>query len=98
LLVADLVTNTVLHGTQDRSCLTIDEVAPGVIRVAVDDNSRDLPRRQNRVPDPDVTGRRGLFLIEAIATAWGWECRRAGKPVWFEFDCTTGNTSDPSGQ
>ena len=89
LLVSELVTNAVQHATEDGPCVTVQEVAPDVIRVAVEDRSSDLPRRQNQAPNPNDTGGRGLFLIEALANAWGWEPRRAGKCVWFEFDCST---------
>lgn len=86
LLVTELVTNAVIHGTGPGPSLTIDQVASGVIHVAVCDSSRHLPRRQEQVPDPEQTGGRGLFLIESLAIAWGWEPLRTGKRVWFEIE------------
>jgi anti-sigma regulatory factor (Ser/Thr protein kinase) len=86
LLVTELVTNAVIHGTGPGPSLTIDQVASGVIHVAVCDSSRHLPERQEHVPDPEQTGGRGLFLIESFAIAWGWEPLRTGKRVWFEIE------------
>ena len=87
LLVTELVTNAVLHGTGPGPSLTVGHVASGVIRVAVGDSSRHLPRRQNHVPGSEETGGRGLFLVESFAIAWGWEPLRSGKCVWFEIEC-----------
>ena len=86
MLVTELVTNAVIHGTGPGPSLTIDQVANGVIHVAVCDSSRHLPQRQEQVPDPEQTGGRGLFLIESLAIAWGWEPLRIGKRVWFEIE------------
>jgi anti-sigma regulatory factor (Ser/Thr protein kinase) len=91
LLVTELVTNAVVHGTARGPSLTVDEVASGVIHVAVRDSSRDLPQRQSEVPGAEQAGGRGLFLIETCATAWGWEPLRSGKRVWFEIECTSPN-------
>jgi anti-sigma regulatory factor (Ser/Thr protein kinase) len=87
LLVTELVTNAVLHGTGAEASLTVDRVSRGVLHVAVCDNSRQLPLRHNEPPSPDQNGGRGLFLIESLALAWGWEPRRFGKRVWFEIEC-----------
>jgi anti-sigma regulatory factor (Ser/Thr protein kinase) len=98
LLVTELVTNAVLHGTGPGPSLTIDRVSRGVIHVAVRDSSRQLPLRHNEPPSPDQSGGRGLFLIESLAIAWGWEPRRFGKCVWFEIECTKpdgGSTREP---
>jgi serine/threonine-protein kinase RsbW len=69
LLVSELVTDAVKHAAKERLRLTVYEAAPDLIRVEVSDGTRDLSRRQ--VPDRNATGGRGLFLIEAMAKAWG---------------------------
>jgi serine/threonine-protein kinase RsbW len=89
LLVSELVTNAVVHGTGPGPSLTVDQVANGVIQVAVCDGSHHLPRRQDQVPAAEQAGGRGLFLIESFAIAWGWEPLHSGKRVWFEIECTT---------
>jgi anti-sigma regulatory factor (Ser/Thr protein kinase) len=89
LLVSELVTNAVVHGTGPAPSLTVDLVANGVLHVAVRDSSRHLPQRCPEVPDTAQPGGRGLFLIESFATAWGWEPLRSGKRVWFEIECAS---------
>jgi anti-sigma regulatory factor (Ser/Thr protein kinase) len=89
LLVSELVTNAVVHGTGPAPSLTVDLVANGVLHVAVRDSSRHLPQRHPEVPAAEQTGGRGLFLIESFATAWGWEPLRSGKRVWFEIECAS---------
>jgi anti-sigma regulatory factor (Ser/Thr protein kinase) len=89
LLVSELVTNAVVHGTGTEPSLTVDQVANDVIHVAVRDSSRHLPQRHPEVPDTEQVGGRGLFLIESFATAWGWEPLRSGKRVWFEIACAS---------
>jgi anti-sigma regulatory factor (Ser/Thr protein kinase) len=91
LLVSELVTNAVVHGTGPAPSLTVDLVANGVLHVAVRDSSRHLPQRYPEVPDTEQAGGRGLFLIESFAIAWGWEPLRSGKRVWFEIECASPN-------
>jgi serine/threonine-protein kinase RsbW len=91
LLVSELVTNAVVHGTGPGPSLTVDQVANGVIQIAVCDGSHHLPQRQNHVPGAEKAGGLGLFLIESFAIAWGWEPLRSGKRVWFEIECTSLN-------
>jgi anti-sigma regulatory factor (Ser/Thr protein kinase) len=52
LLVSELVTNAVVHGTGTEPSLTVDQVANGVIHVAVRDSSRHLPERHPRSRTP----------------------------------------------
>jgi serine/threonine-protein kinase RsbW len=83
VLVSEMVTNVVLHTT---SILTmqVDPVRPdGGIRVMVEDASPDRP--QPRAPEPDATDGRGLWLINEMATSWGWERTTTGKRIWFEL-------------
>jgi hypothetical protein len=46
-------------------------------------------------PDPRPAGTgvgsgRGLFLVDAVANAWGVEPDEAGKKVWFELRLAKG--------
>ncbi|MGZ4592406.1 MAG: ATP-binding protein [Actinomycetes bacterium] len=87
LLVTEVVTNAVLHAKGAGLSLTIDEVMSDVMHVAVRDQSRQTPSRAARRPDEMQTGGRGLWLVEALASSWGWEPLRGGKRVWFELPC-----------
>jgi hypothetical protein len=36
-------------------------------------------------PPLDATSGRGLSLVEALSTSWGWTATHGGKFVWFEL-------------
>ena len=93
LLTTEVVTNAVLHaGTPLQLSVT---ARPGELRVAVVDESADLPRtraagRATEELDPDLAaiastpeGGRGLLLLEALSGEWGVDPTPAGKCVWF---------------
>jgi len=80
-LVNELVTNAVLHA---RSILIVHVDARGDrVRVGVEDLSVDYP--QPRQPPADAEHGRGLVLVDALSTAWGWDRTPTGKTVWFEL-------------
>ena len=89
LLVTELVSNAVLHAKGNSLRLTVDETTTDVLHVAVRDGSQILPRHSLQAPDVHRTGGRGLFLVDALSTRWGWEPLRTGKRVWFELPCMT---------
>jgi hypothetical protein len=53
------------------------------VRVAVKDLSAAFP--QPRVAADDASGGRGLQLVEALSSSWGWDLTAGGKSVWFEL-------------
>jgi anti-sigma regulatory factor (Ser/Thr protein kinase) len=83
LLVSELVTNAVVHGS-------------GVIVVAIDYEDRvvsiavsdDAPGKPQLQPErPMALGGRGLRMIESLASAWGVRPREdgPGKQVWVRL-------------
>ncbi len=83
LLVSEIVTNAVVHGS-GRPVLDID-VAPEVLRVTVTDESAATPRMEQQSLMSE--GGRGLMLVDALATRWGTNRHLpTGKTVWFELD------------
>jgi anti-sigma regulatory factor (Ser/Thr protein kinase) len=87
LLVAELVTNAVTHGTPPaaggvtpvRLRLT---ALPRGVRIEVRDASDQMPRMRC---DPLAEGGRGLILVAAIAARWGaCPAPRGGKCVFAE--------------
>jgi hypothetical protein len=81
LLVSVLVTNAVLH---TRSLLTLHiEVSHPHLRVSVEDTSPAPPKLGD--VDPYAAGGRGMALVHALASSWGWALTATGKYVWFEF-------------
>jgi anti-sigma regulatory factor (Ser/Thr protein kinase) len=87
LLVTELVSNAVVHANGPSLWLTVDETTADVLHVAVRDGSVDIPRHSPQMPDVRQKGGRGLFIVDALATSWGWEPLRTGKRVWFELPC-----------
>lgn len=80
LLISELVTNALLHA-RSTPRLQIEHCADSV-RVTVDDQSNQRP--QLRQPSrTDDQGGRGMLLVDALASSWGWEPRANGKCVWF---------------
>lgn len=85
LLVSEIVTNAVRHGTGEITLhLRLDP--PGV-GVSVSDSSDRLPIvADGPLPDTQGSGR-GLLIVDAVATRWGVERHAAvpGKTVWFDL-------------
>jgi anti-sigma regulatory factor (Ser/Thr protein kinase) len=80
-LVNELVTNAVLHA---RSILILHVAAVGHrLRVGVEDLSTNYPQPRHAPADADDG--RGLVLVDALSTAWGWDRTPTGKTVWFEL-------------
>lgn len=82
LLVSELATNAIRHGTPPvRLSLRLDADR---LRVEVTDSSPALPRVAH--PGPDQTSGRGLQIVQQLAARWGATASRTlGKTVWFEM-------------
>lgn len=81
LLVSELVTNAVLHASPP---LTLSIQLNGdQTRIVVTDGSSAHP--QARPIHDDTADGRGLPLVEALSTSWGWHIAGPGKSVWFEL-------------
>jgi serine/threonine-protein kinase RsbW len=87
LLVTELVSNAVVHANGPSLWLSVDETTADVLHVAVRDGSQDIPRHSPQMPDVRRKGGRGLSMVDALSTTWGWEPLRTGKRVWFELPC-----------
>lgn len=84
VVASELVANAVRHARGETIRVTVTQVRPGRVRVAVVDLSHALPCR--REPSPDDPRGRGLVLVEALAVAWGWDSMHWGKRVWAELE------------
>jgi anti-sigma regulatory factor (Ser/Thr protein kinase) len=78
LVVNELVANAVLHAHTSPEVTVV--LRQRHLHLSVRDGSGDGPR----VVDGDEfgDGGRGLILVEALATAWGWTPTADGKVVW----------------
>lgn len=86
LLCSELVGNATAHGTAPvRLEMTMREHC---VRIEVSDASSQAPAPGR--PGPSTIGGRGLWLVEALATQWGWHPERDGKTVW----CTVADSPD----
>ena len=88
LLADEVVTNGLLHAPDDNTWLLVRVIAypnPALpVRVEVVDSGKGFePRVQE--PDPEETGGRGLFLVDALADRWGVDSQ-GGTRVWLELD------------
>ena len=81
LVVAELVTNAIIHTAQPVE-LTVE--ANGSIRVAAVDGSGQLPVK--RTPRPNDIGGRGLHIVDQLCDRWGVDRISNGKCVWCEID------------
>lgn len=87
LLVSELVSNAVLHGSPHPPPATVSvtvEVLPDRIRVEVTDVGSDLPILCEA--RADRRGGRGIMLLHTLASQWGCDSAEVGKTVWFEIN------------
>jgi anti-sigma regulatory factor (Ser/Thr protein kinase) len=83
LLVSELVTNAVIHGSG--TVRLVIDCTDHCLSVTVSDNEPVAPKLQPERPLSD--GGRGLRMIESLASAWGVRLRAdgRGKDVWFRL-------------
>jgi anti-sigma regulatory factor (Ser/Thr protein kinase) len=80
LVVTELLSNAVDHG-RGPVRLTV-ESRSGSVRIEVHDTAPDAPRPQPL--DPYAVRGRGLQMVEALSSQWGWSDDPVGKIVWAE--------------
>ena len=86
LLTTELLTNSVRHGADDRSWITLDvEIYANTVRVAVTDHGPGFEPDPQPTPHLDRPGGWGLCLVDRLADRWGVE-RKEATSVWFEVD------------
>lgn len=97
LLVSELATNAVRHGTGDFE-VSVRELPDGGVWVGVGDAGAGHPvLRSPRITDEHG---RGLRLVSSLADRWGVR-RRRGEPrktVWFELNGSPGGPATEVGR
>jgi anti-sigma regulatory factor (Ser/Thr protein kinase) len=84
LLVTELVTNGVRHGST-RGAVTVSvTVGDDLVRVEVFDHGRGFSPPEAPMPRGDGSGGWGLQLVDRVATSWGVEINDT-TCVWFEL-------------
>jgi PAS domain S-box-containing protein len=82
LLVSELVTNAVLHGSSEIEF----QLRRGRDALWVEVGDRNPNPPQLRQARPDDEGGRGIALVQELAAAWGTRPTPAGKVVWLRLD------------
>jgi anti-sigma regulatory factor (Ser/Thr protein kinase) len=86
LLVTELVTNSVRHGTEDDDWILLEvEIYANSVRAVVTDHGPGFVPEPEPKPHADRPGGWGLCLVDRLADRWGVE-RDGETAVWFELD------------
>ena len=83
LATSELVSNALEHGHGALEVLARFSLERGLLRVEVSDSSCDGPRPREQLPSS--LGGRGLHVVAAVSSDWGWMPNDHGKTVWFEL-------------
>jgi anti-sigma regulatory factor (Ser/Thr protein kinase) len=83
LLTSELATNACRHSSGLVTVLALRNGAGGVVTVTDDDTDGEPVVAVEQ--DPERDSGRGLFLVDAIAGAWGTTAHTSGKSVWFRL-------------
>ncbi|MFD6994409.1 ATP-binding protein [Streptomyces sp. NPDC059943] len=78
LLVSEIVTNAVVHGCGDRVRFSVSYDRSGSSDVLIEVDDGHPARIKVRSPESDDETGRGMFLVDALARAWG----RHGTRTW----------------
>lgn len=84
LLVTELVTNGVRHGSKRGPVVVEVSVADDRVRVEVTDDGRGFSPPDAPMPRRDGTGGWGLQLVDRVAKSWGVKVGES-TCVWFEL-------------
>jgi two-component sensor histidine kinase len=84
MIVNELVSNAIDHART--ACHITVRRSESIVRVLVADDSPLPPR----IPPHDVNAARGrgLQMIKALSSRWGWTARHGGKTVWAVVHCS----------
>ncbi|MER5642645.1 ATP-binding protein [Kitasatospora sp. NPDC002227] len=80
MILTELVANAVAASVITGVITLVAQLMAGELLIEVFDQSPAMPRR--RPSDDFAENGRGLLLVEALSTAWGWHPAPGGKVVW----------------
>lgn len=93
LIASELATNAVRYGAAPITLHVTLDTAIGRLCIAVEDaHPSDLP--YPKVLTQTEPSGRGMHLISATSSRWGWDRGRSSKTVWAEIDLSTGEPAD----
>jgi anti-sigma regulatory factor (Ser/Thr protein kinase) len=84
MVTSELVTNAIAHASAQVINLELIRLeGPGEVVVVVTDSSPRPPVKLD--PAEDAQHGRGLHIVEALSTRWGWAPQSPGKAVFAIF-------------
>jgi anti-sigma regulatory factor (Ser/Thr protein kinase) len=84
LCLSELVTNAVIH--THGGCVVRVTLGDGVLTTTVRDGGVAESAQVEPAQDPLQVHGRGLRVVEALASRWGYDLDPAGTAVWFALD------------
>lgn len=84
LVLSELVGNAVRHAEGPSLQVRLRRSGE-VLRIAVHDDS-PMPPVPRQASPADDSGR-GMHIVDALSSSWGWEPRANGKVVWADVAC-----------
>jgi anti-sigma regulatory factor (Ser/Thr protein kinase) len=85
LMVSELVTNGIVHGSSEADePVMLDVLVNGDIRCRVLDHGEGFATRARETR----SGGWGLQVVEQLADRWGIQCSPQQTEVWFERHCS----------
>ena len=85
LVVSEVVTNAVVHGSADGPIEVVARMRDERVRVEVTDSGPGISPRPGATRS-SLGGGFGLFLVEQLTRRWGYVRQRNTTRVWFELD------------
>lgn len=88
LITSELASNAVAHALSSPVFTVLCAMRHGTLTLAIADHDARPPSRVDFAADDDHG--RGIFLIEALASAWGYETCPGGKMVYARLSSVNG--------
>ncbi|MEU6174017.1 DUF6415 family natural product biosynthesis protein [Streptantibioticus parmotrematis] len=85
-IVTELLANAVEHTETPASKIIIERPSNGVVRIGVSDSSRGAPHLEPA--DPNAESGRGLSLVAALSSQWGYDTHPWGKVTWAVIEAS----------
>lgn len=83
LIASELVANAITHSGRRSFRIRVSRIDRATVKVVVGDTNRAVPTLQGE--NFDSENGRGLRLVDALSTNWGYDRKPWGKVVWAEF-------------
>ncbi|MFJ6611331.1 ATP-binding protein [Streptomyces sp. NPDC091289] len=90
VIVTELLANAVEHTDTPVSRVLIERPGNGAVHIGVSDRSHDVPHL--KTTDLNAESSRGLSLVAAMSSRWGYETHPWGKVTWAAVKASAGRT------